>query len=74
MGPELKITVPEALRAVTIDAAWQNFEEGIKGSIEPGKLADFVILKENPLEIEPLKIKDLKVVQTIVGGRTVFDS
>lgn len=74
MGPELKITVPEALRAVTIDAAWQNFEEGIKGSIEPGKLADFVILKENPLEIDPHKIKDLAVVQTIVGGRTVFGS
>jgi predicted amidohydrolase YtcJ len=72
MGPELKITVPEALRAVTIDAAWMYFQEGTKGSIEAGKLADLVVLEENPLEIDPLKIKDIKVVQTMVGGRTVF--
>lgn len=74
MGPELRISVAEALRAVTIDAAWQNFEEGIKGSIEVGKLGDFVVLEENPLEIDPLKIKDIKVVRTIVGGRTVFEA
>jgi predicted amidohydrolase YtcJ len=73
MGPELRISVPEALRAVTIDAAWQNFEEGIKGSIEVGKLADFVVLEDNPLEVDPWKIKDIKVLRTIVGGRTVFE-
>ena len=72
MGPELKITVPEALRAVTIDAAWMYFQEGIKGSIEAGKLADLVVLEDNPLKIDPLRIKDIKVLQTIVGGRTVF--
>ena len=72
MGPELKISVAEALRALTIDAAWQNFEEGIKGSIEPGKLADFVVLEEDPLTIEPLRIRDIRIVRTIVGGRTVF--
>ncbi|MCE5242228.1 MAG: amidohydrolase [Syntrophobacteraceae bacterium] len=74
LGPELRIMVPEALRAVTIDAAWQNFEEGIKGSIEVGKLADFAVLEENPLEVDPLKIKDIRVVRTIVGGRTVFEA
>jgi predicted amidohydrolase YtcJ len=74
MGPELKISVTESLKALTIDAAWQNFEERIKGSIEPGKLADFVILKDNPLEIDPLKLKDIKIVQTIVGGKTIFNS
>ncbi len=72
MGPELRIGVPEALRAVTIDAAWMYFEAGLKGSIENGKLADFVILEENPLEVDPLKIKDIKVLRTIVGGQTVF--
>jgi hypothetical protein len=74
IGPELKISVPEALRAVTMDAAWQNFQEGIKGSIEPGKLADLVMLEDNPLEVEPLRIKDIKVVRTIVGGRTVYQA
>jgi hypothetical protein len=74
MGPELRITVPEALRAVTIDAAWMNFQEGIKGSIMTGKLADFVVLHDNPLQIDPLKIKDIRVIRTIVGGRTVFEA
>jgi len=73
MGPELRITAEEALRAITIDAAWQNFEEGIKGSIKPGKLADFVVLAENPLSVDPLKIKDIHVVRTIVGGKTVYE-
>lgn len=73
MGPELRISVPEALRAVTIDAAWQNFEEEIKGSIEIGKLADFAVLEDNPLEVDPLKIKDIEVLQTIVGGQTVYE-
>jgi predicted amidohydrolase YtcJ len=74
MGPELRISVQEALRAVTIDAAWQNFEEKFKGSIEVGKLADFVVLEDNPLETDPLKVKDIKVIQTIVGGQTVFEA
>lgn len=53
LGPEQRISVKAALRAATIDAAWQNFEESRKGSIEPGKLADFVILAENPLTSSP---------------------
>jgi predicted amidohydrolase YtcJ len=72
LGPEQRITTFEALRAVTIDAAWQNFEERTKGSIEPGKLADFVVLAENPLEVEPERLKDIEVVETIVGSETVF--
>jgi hypothetical protein len=74
MGPELRITVPEALRAVTIDAAWMNFEEKIKGSIEAGKMADFAVLEENPLEVDPSEIKDIRVLKTIVGGRVVFEA
>jgi len=72
LGSEYRLTVEEALRAVTIDAAWQNFEEEVKGSIQPGKLADFVILGENPLAADPLKIREIKVAETIVGGKTVF--
>ena len=72
LGPEQRISVMEALRAVTIDAAWQNFEEDIKGSIEAGKLADFVILAENPLAVKAVNIKDIAVLETIVWGRTVY--
>jgi predicted amidohydrolase YtcJ len=72
LGPDQRIGVEEALAAVTRDAAWQNFEEDSKGTIEPGKLADFVILAENPLTIEPMRIKDIRILETIVGGRTVF--
>ena len=71
LGPEYRLTVEEALRAVTIDAAWQNFEEEIKGSIELGKLADFTVLAENPLKIAPEKIKDIKIEGVFIGGRKV---
>jgi predicted amidohydrolase YtcJ len=72
LGPEQRIPVLQALRAITIDAAWQNFEEATKGSIEPGKLADFVILAENPLTVDATRIKDIRVLETVVGGKSVF--
>lgn len=72
LGPEFRLTPEEALRAVTGFAAWQNFEEGSKGSIEPGKLADFAVLAENPLEGSPEKIKDIRVTEVIIGGKRVY--
>ena len=72
LGPEQRISAMQALRAVTSDAAWQNFEEKRKGSIEPGKMADFVVLSANPLEIEPSRIREIGVLETVVGGKTAY--
>ncbi|MGB5143467.1 MAG: amidohydrolase [Shewanella indica] len=73
MGKEMQgVTVYEALKGVTINAAWQGFEENIKGSIEVGKLADFVVLDENPLEVDPLEIKNITVRATILGNNVAF--
>jgi predicted amidohydrolase YtcJ len=72
--PEQKITVEEALRAYTVHAAYASFEEGIKGSIERGKLADLVILDRDITTIAPETIRDARVSRTIVGGRVVFDA
>lgn len=67
-----RITVEEALKSITIDAAWGAFEEDIKGSIKIGKLADFVVLSENPLETLPEDLLEITVDMTIVGGEVVF--
>jgi predicted amidohydrolase YtcJ len=72
LGPEERITPLQALRAITIDAAWQEHDEKIKGSIEAGKFADFVVLAQNPLTIDPMKIRDIPILETIVGGKSVY--
>lgn len=61
-----------ALKAMTIWPAWQHFEEATKGSIEVGKLADFVILDKNPLEVDPETLDQIKVTETIKEGVTIF--
>jgi predicted amidohydrolase YtcJ len=73
-GANQRITVEEALRVNTINGAHATREEAIKGSITPGKLADFVVLSEDPHTVDPAKIKDIKVVRTVVGGVTVFEA
>jgi len=67
-----QISVDEGLRMYTVDAAYASFEEKLKGSIEEGKLADFVILSGDPYEIEPSQFGDIKVDMTIVGGKIVY--
>lgn len=71
--PEQKISVEQALKAYTISGAYASFDEDIKGSLEPGKLADFVILDLNLLEIDPVKIGEVKVLMTFVGGEKVYE-
>lgn len=71
-GPNQKITVDEAMRVATIHGAYASSEEAIKGSITAGKLADFVILEKDPHDVEPDHIKDIKVVRTVVGGKTMY--
>lgn len=71
IGADERIGVMQALRSVTIDAAWQIYRDQDLGSIEEGKLADLVILKRSPM-IDPLTIKDIKVDRTIIGGVTVY--
>ncbi len=72
IGPAERLTVLEGLRAITINGAYQYGEEKEKGSIEVGKKADLVILSENPLKVEVAKIKDIKVLQTIKEGKTIY--
>lgn len=72
--PEQKISVEEALKSYTSRAAYASFEENIKGSLVPGKLADFVILESNLFDIKPSEIRNVKVLKTIVGGELVYTS
>ena len=71
IGPAERVSPIAALRATTIDAAWQIFQEGNRGSIEVGKFADLVVLSENPTRI-PERIRDIEVEWTLVAGRTIY--
>ena len=72
VGPEQRVTPLEGLKAMTIWGAEQYGEQDSKGSLEPGKLADLVILDRNPLKVEPMAIKDIRVVETIKEGKTIY--
>jgi predicted amidohydrolase YtcJ len=71
-GANQKVTVDEALTIATINGAYASSEEQLKGSIAAGKLADFVVLEQDPHEVSPDAIMNIKVNRTVVGGRTVY--
>jgi hypothetical protein len=71
--PEQKITVAEAVRAYTMGSAYASFDEKIKGSIEPGKLADLAVLSADIFKINPIEIEKAKVVMTIFDGKVIYD-
>jgi len=71
--PEQKLTVVEAVEAYTMGSAYAEFQEKVKGSITPGKLADMVVLSDDIFSVDPAKIRDVKVLKTIVGGKVVWD-
>jgi len=71
--PEQKISVEEAIRCYTINGAYADFSENEKGSLEINKLADFVVLSEDITKIDPVKIKDVQVLKTVVGGDVVYE-
>ena len=73
-GANQRVTVAEAIRINTLNGAHASREEAIKGSITPGKLADFVLLSDDPATVPHDRIKDIKVVRTVTGGRTVYEA
>jgi predicted amidohydrolase YtcJ len=71
-GANQRITVDEAIRVNTMNGAYNSHEEALKGSITAGKLADFVVLAEDPHAVNAEKIKDIQIVRTVVGGQTAY--
>jgi len=71
-GPSQRISVTEAMRICTMNGAYASFEERIKGSLTPGKLADIAIIEKDPHDVDPDGIADIKVLRTILGGRTTY--
>jgi predicted amidohydrolase YtcJ len=72
-GSNQKISLDEAIRVNTLNGAYNSHEEDIKGSITAGKLADYVVMAEDLYSIPVDKIKDVKVIRTVVGGKTVYE-
>jgi predicted amidohydrolase YtcJ len=74
LAPHETVSVEAAIRAMTSEAAWQLFSDHEVGSLEPGKLADMVILEKDPRDVVPDAIKDIKVLETWMDGRQVFSA
>ena len=73
-GPSQRISVTEAMRICTVHGAYASFEEDVKGSLVAGKLADLVILEKDPHDVDPDAIVDIRIIRTVVGGRTVHEA
>lgn len=73
-GASQRISVDEALKICTMNGAYASFEESIKGSLTPGKLADYVILDKDPRRVDPDTLKDIRVLRTVLGGRPSFEA
>ena len=71
-GENQKVSVDEAIRIGTLNGAHASFEENLKGSITAGKLADFVMLEQDPHDVDPDRIKDIRINRTVVGGKTMY--
>jgi len=72
VGPDQRISPYEGLQAMTINVANQYGETQNKGSLKAGKIADLVILDKNPLKVDPMAIRDIRVLETIKSGKTIF--
>ena len=73
-GPSQRISVAEAMQVCTLNGAYASFEEHLKGSLTPGKLADIVVLAADPHRVDPDTIKDIAIVRSILGGTTAFEA
>jgi predicted amidohydrolase YtcJ len=73
-GPKHRVTVAEALRVGTMNGAYASYEEKLKGSIEPGKLADLVVLGRDPLREDPHTLITIPIERTMAGGEWTFES
>lgn len=72
IGEAERVSPYQAIKAITINAAYEFYEENLKGTLTKGKLADFVILDKNPLNVKPMEIKDIKILETIKEGKSIF--
>ena len=73
-GASQKVSVEEAIKVGTIHGAYASYEEDRKGSLEVGKLADLVVLSEDPTRVDPMTIIDIPIERTMVGGKWVYES
>ena len=73
MGPEQRVTIDEAIRMFTLNGAYASFEERIKGSITPGKLADLTVLDRDPRAVAPEELHTLRADLTMIDGRIVHE-
>jgi len=71
-GANQRVSIDEALQIATINGAYASYEEHVKGSITVGKYADFVILEKDPHDVPPDRLKDIRIVRTVVGGKTAY--